>query len=120
MGAHKTALRTDISKVEEFQAQRSLKLDEDKKSIDVKIKFRGTADREFLERPRTKVYRKYDERPQGQEYANDVVLGSISTKKLPDQDKSDFERLRQEFNEYVATNKLKWKFDFVDEFKPLI
>lgn len=116
---HKSALRAGISKVEEFQAQRALKLDDDKKSVDVKIKFRGTADREFLDRYRTKVYRKYDERPEGQEYANDVVLGSISTQRLPDQDKSDFERLRQEFNEYVATNKLKWKFDFVDEFKPL-
>lgn len=119
ISAHKERLSKGISRLSSFQEKKLEKTGEIAEQVDMKIRFRGLANVEFLDRYHAKVYQRYDDRPDEQEYANDVVIAKISTARSEGRTASDYEHFQREFDTYAKTGRLKSYFDFVEDIAPL-
>ena len=76
VSAHKKRLSEGVNRLDSFQEEKLKKTGEIVEQVDMKIRFRGLANVEFLDRYHAKVYQRYDDRPDEQEYANDVVVAN--------------------------------------------
>lgn len=119
LAEHKEKLVVGVSRLSEFQEKRLQKTGEIVDEIDLKIRFRGTADPDFFERYHAKIYQKYDDRPDNQEYANDVVFAKINAAKPNGRTISDYEHFQREFETYVKTGTYRSIFNKIDELAPL-
>lgn len=117
--SHKQKLNAGLTKVSDFQQLKLEKTGETVPEVDLKIRFRGMADPDFIERYHAKVFQKYDDRPLNQEYANDVVIAKIKTIRDDRRSVSDYELFQQEFDTYLKTGKHRSIFNRIDEFAPL-
>ena len=119
VSAHKEHLSEGVNRLNGFQEEKLKKTGEIVEQVDMKIRFRGLANVGFLDRYHAKVYQRYDDRPDEQEYANDVVVAKISTIRPEGRTTSDYEHFQREFDTYLKTGKLESYFDYVEDIAPL-
>lgn len=121
IAAHKRQLSSELGDLKGFtsEVQEKRKSDEDKKYAEVKIKFQGHANMKLLDRYQMDLYKKYDEKPNEQEYSNDVVIGRVSKEKLPSQNLSPYELFASELEGYISSNQLKSLFGSIEKIEPL-
>jgi len=93
----------------EKQSYAALPRDRDKGEL--KIKFYGFPNKAMLKKYNIDIY----EYQTGQK----AVIGSISTKKIPGQESSDFERFEIDIENYRAEGALHSYFDKIENIKPL-
>lgn len=91
--------------------KQELKIEEDKDFGELKIKFYGMPNNSMLEKYNIEIYER-----KGKE---NTIIGSISTKKITGQEKSDFDRLEHDINTYAGTGSLHSYFEKIEEIKPL-
>ncbi|MFA5086005.1 MAG: S8 family serine peptidase [Candidatus Paceibacterota bacterium] len=104
-----------VNRISSFfsKKEESFKIDTDKQTNEIKIKFYGPVNPDFLSKYRIQVYRQEENREK-----NTTIYGKISSKSL-DGGKSDFGRLQDEAIAYVEEGKLKSYFEKIREIKPL-
>jgi len=111
----KRKVLSGVSRINNFFSEKdtSLKIDTDKQVNEIKIKFHGPANSDFISRYRIQVYRQEENKEK-----DATIYGRISNKPIGNQ-KSDFERLKDEANAYVQRTERKSYFEKIKELKPL-
>jgi len=119
--AYKQRLASEVTRLKSYEdtVLPQKRLDSDKEVVDIKLRFQGMANKGLIKRYGVSVYAKYDDTPEGQEHTNEVVLGKVSNRRLPQQDRSNYEQLSLDLDHYIETDEGKSKFGLIEELAPL-
>ncbi len=111
---HKRKVLRGVNRINQFFSQRDkLFRDTDKQINEIKIKFHGPVNKDFIFRYKIDIYRQEENKAK-----DSTIYGKISNKKIGGQ-KSDFEHLENEVDDYVKREERRSYFEKIKELEPL-
>lgn len=111
VASQKERLLTNINKIKDFSSNKEghLKLQNDKKFSEIKVEFYSKTPKEFIQRYGINVY----------EYQNGSLIGNISSRKMPGERKSQFDKLEEDIRSYNNSWRLKSYFKKIKNIEPV-